>query len=358
MTVTIAHIFGAMDRGGAEMRTLGVAPHVRGTRHLYITLSGRRGELADGIESAGGLVLPCRLSAGFPVRFYRLLRHQRPTVVHSNVATFSGAILLLAALAGVPGRVAHFRSDGDQHGNGRRRRLQRWVMRRLIRLCATDVIGNAPGAVAFATGPRELGVEGSAVIPDGVVAGPEPAERSPGELRLLHVARTLPTKRRERAVEVVAATRAAGLAARLVLVGTTTPEEVGELEALAGRLGVRSAVELPGPCADVPAALREADALLVTSTREGLPGVVLEALAEGCPVVSTDLPGAAFIAGSCVGLQMVPADAPDELWVSALGALQAPGAPTRHAIWRSFTASPFTLDHAAREMEALWRSHV
>lgn len=355
MTVMIAHIFGAMDRGGAEMRTLEVVPHVPGTRHLYVTLSGRRGELADGIEAAGGLVLPCRLSAAFPIRFWQLLRHHRPAVVHSNVATFSGAILLIAKLAGVPRRVAHFRSDGDQHGNGWRRRLQRTVMRRLIRLSATDVIGNAPGALAFATGARVVGARGGSVIPDGVVVGPEPDERQPAELRLLHIARTLPTKRRERAVEILAAGRAAGLAVRLVLVGAMSDEEADGLGALADRLGVRSALELSGPTAEVPAALREADALLVTSTREGLSGVVLEALAEGCPVISTKLPGAAFIARSCVGLQLVLPDAPDEVWVGALGALKTPTAPTRHAIWQSFTRSPFTLDHAAKEMEGLWQ---
>lgn len=357
MTVLIAHIFGAMDRGGAELRTLDVAPRVPHTQHLYITLSGRRGELADEIETAGGRVLPCRLAFGFPFRFWRLLLHERPDVVHSNVATFSGAILLIARLAGVRHRVAHFRSDGDQHGNGRRRQLQRAVMRWLISRCATEVIGNAPGALAFAASDRTCST-GSGVVPDGVVVGPEPDERSRPEIRLLHIARTLPTKRRERAVEIVAAGRAVGLPLRLVLVGSTTPEEGAGLRSCAQELGADSAVELAGQTVDVPSALRDADALLVTSTREGLPGVVMEALAEGCPVVCTDLAGSAFISEFCLGIRLVAVDASDEVWVEALRSLLDADAPSRRAIWQSFTASPFTVEHAARAMGALWRAPV
>lgn len=355
MTVLIAHVFGAMDRGGAELRTLDVVPLVPDSHHLYITLSGRRGELADGIEASGGKVVPCRLSLAFPFRFWLLLRRQRPDVVHSNVATFSGFILLIAWVAGVPRRVAHFRSDGDQHGSGLRRDLQRTAMRWLISRCATAVIGNAPGALAFAGLAGGRSERAVAVLPDGVSLGPVPVDRPAGEMRLLHVARTLPTKRRVRAVEIVAVGRAAGLPLRLTLVGSTTPEEAASLCARAKELGVAGEVELVGPTSDVAGALREAHALLVTSSREGLPGVVLEALAEGCPVVSTDLPGSVFISQLCRGVQLVPLDASEETWVDALRALRAVDAPSRREIWESFAGSPFTVEHAARAMGELWR---
>jgi len=276
--------------------------------------------------------------------------------VHSNVATFSGAILLLARLAGVPGRVAHFRSDGDQHADTPPRRLQRALMRWLILRCATNVIGNAPGALAFAD--AKGGVATGAVIPDGVRLGPEPGQRQTSELSVVHVARSLPTKRRVRAVEVVAAARRSGLPVRLRLIGSVTDQEQDELEALAEALGVGSAVEITGPTPEVAAALRAADVLLVTSTREGLPGVVMEALAEGCPVVSTDLPGAAFIAGSCQGVILVDPAAPDHVWVDALDAALGPDAPARQSIWESFGQSPFTVDHAAAEMGSLWQASV
>jgi glycosyltransferase involved in cell wall biosynthesis len=356
VTLTIAHVFGAMDRGGAELRTIAVASITPEVRHVYITLSGRRGELADQIEDNGGLVFPCRLSVIFPLRFWRFLRQLRPDVLDSNVATFSGALILLAWLAGVPRRIAHFRSDRDQHGNSAGRRLQRRLMRALIHVFATDVVGNAPGALAFASSHHER-TTGS-VIPDGVPVGPEPVERQGESLRLVHVARTLPTKRRDRAIAIVAAARAAGLRVSLRLVGAMTGPETSMLRQLAEALDVTDIVAMDGPTDDVAEALREADALLVTSTREGLPGVVMEALAQGCPVISTNLPGITYIRRFCLGITTVDLASEDSEWVDALRALSAPHALSRRQIWDSFKSSPFTLDRAAAEMRSLWLASI
>lgn len=79
--------------------------------------------------------------------------------------------------------------------------------------------------------------------------------------------------------------------ARLVFVGRGPLQ--GQLEAeltrrkLDGRVTLLGELE-PGPLADLYAA---ADVLLLTSTREGRPNVVLEALSAGLPVVATDAGG-------------------------------------------------------------------
>jgi glycosyltransferase involved in cell wall biosynthesis len=195
-------------------------------------------------------------------------------------------------------------------------------------------------------------------MPDGVPAGPEPSERKHGSLRLIHIARTLPTKRRDRAIEIVAAAKAAGMGASLRLVGSMTGSEMATLRQLAEALGVSELVAMDGPRDDVAAALREADALLVTSTREGLPGVVLEALAQGCPVIGTNLPGTTYVGGFCLGITTLDVASEDSEWVDALGALNAPGAPSRRQTWESFKSSPFTLDRAAAEMGSLWRAPI
>lgn len=352
----MVHIFGAMDRGGAELRTLGLVALVPGVDHSYVTLSGRRGELADGIEAGGGRVIPCRLSLTFPIRFFLLLRRLRPDLVQSNVATFSGAIVALAWLAGVPRRVAHFRSDGDQYGNSGRRRLQRRMMRRLIAWFATDVIGGAPAALAFGR-PNRRPSSRARVIPDGVAVGRRPEEtdlpRSPAAL--VHVARTLESKRRARAVEILAACLADGLDVELDLVGTMTVEENAELAGLCATLDLSQHVHFAGPVDDVSPGLSDASALLVTSTREGLPGVVLEALAQGCPVVSTNLPGVAYISEFCTGITTVGADASDQEWVQAIRSALSGVAGSRLEIWESLSRSPFNVSSAAQEMGTLWQ---
>ncbi|MEZ4648652.1 MAG: glycosyltransferase [Candidatus Eisenbacteria bacterium] len=65
-----------------------------------------------------------------------------------------------------------------------------------------------------------------------------------------------------------------------------------ELEALAGRLGIGDRVSFPGPTGDVFGVLRPLGLFLLPSRKEGLPYVLLEALAAGVPVLSTPVGGA------------------------------------------------------------------
>ena len=62
------------------------------------------------------------------------------------------------------------------------------------------------------------------------------------------------------------------------------------LEELAGRLGVSKRVLLPGVIPDVAAQIERAALFLLTSYSEGVSNALIEALASGLPVISTDVP--------------------------------------------------------------------
>ena len=133
-------------------------------------------------------------------------------------------------------------------------------------------------------------------------------------------------------------------AARLLILGEG-PER-GRLERLAAKLGLGSEISFPGQVENPYAAMARAGVLAVSSLWEGLPLVMIEALACGCPVVSTDCPSgpAEILEGGRYG-RLTPVGDPAALAEAILETLREPPARERlktRGRW-------FTPDRAVRE---------
>jgi glycosyltransferase involved in cell wall biosynthesis len=96
----------------------------------------------------------------------------------------------------------------------------------------------------------------------------------------------------------------------------------GELEALADRHGLGTRLRFLGLRHDVPALLAGVDVLALTSRWEGLPNVVIEAMATGAVAVATDVGGCReLIAHGETGL-IVPPGEPEAVARAVLDVLQ------------------------------------
>jgi glycosyltransferase involved in cell wall biosynthesis len=104
---------------------------------------------------------------------------------------------------------------------------------------------------------------------------------------ILTIARLTPWKSVDKLIEVLPQIREEVTDANLVIVGDG-PER-GRLEQLAQRVGIGEAVLFTGRVSSekVPLYLRAADVFVLYSSYEGLPHVVLEAMAAGVPVVAS-----------------------------------------------------------------------
>lgn len=134
-----------------------------------------------------------------------------------------------------------------------------------------------------------------------------------GDPLLLAVGNLVPAKRVDWAIEALALLRQRHPRAQLVVVGDG-PERA-ELAARAQSLGLADAVRMVGavPQAELPAWYSAADLLVLASSREGWPNVLLEAMACGTPVVASRVGGVAeVIASDAVGLA-VRLEAPTDL---------------------------------------------
>ncbi len=375
-TRMVVHVFGAMDRGGAEMRTVEVAQAVPASsvRMLYVTLSGREGELAEMIRTRGDDIVALKLGVLFAVRFARLLRDKGVDVVHSHVATFSGVPLFIAMLAGVKVRIAHFRSDGDQHGDRVRRRIQRHVMRFAISLSATHIVGVSPGALTFGFRQNWAQDPRCQVIPNGVDVDrlPNIADRTEARRRLgagpetcvlCHVGKSDANKNRNLAVRLACALSLEVLSLEvpdvvLWLVGPIANEERAALSELAANGGRGHVLRILGTRSDVRDLLNAADVTLVTSRQEGLPGVILESLSVGTVVLASDLPGCRWIRESVNGVTLVDVAGSYRHWLRTLRRTVEVGRRegTRESVRHSFIQGPFLLKRSADALLCIWRS--
>ena len=131
---------------------------------------------------------------------------------------------------------------------------------------------------------------------------------------------------------------------RLILLGDGPQREA--LLALARTLGVADAVALPGFVANPFAYLGRAAAFVLSSAWEGLANVVIEALACGCPVVSTDCPSgpAEILDGGKYG-RLVPVGDDAALANAISATLDAP--PSREPL--RDRARYFSVDRAAAQ---------
>lgn len=97
--------------------------------------------------------------------------------------------------------------------------------------------------------------------------------------------------------------------ARLIILGEG--DERAALESLAEELRVTEDVDLPGFVSDSKVFMKACKVFVLSSRYEGLPTVLIEALASGCSVISTDCPGGSreILAGGAYGELVPVADA-------------------------------------------------
>ena len=125
--------------------------------------------------------------------------------------------------------------------------------------------------------------------PAGLADSQPDRGRRTGPVRLAAAGRLSAEKGFDRCLRLLAWLRERGLEAELTIYGDG-PER-GALEKLSRELGLAEAVRWAGFCADLPRRLAEAEALLVSSHREGLGRVIVEAGMVGAAAISVDVDG-------------------------------------------------------------------
>jgi glycosyltransferase involved in cell wall biosynthesis len=132
---------------------------------------------------------------------------------------------------------------------------------------------------------------------------------------------------------------------RLIILGEGTARD--ELEKLVDQLGVKEDVLLPGFVANPYPYLKRASIFVLSSLYEGLPTVLIEAMALGVPCVATDCDSgpSEILAGGLHGT-LTPVRDVDSMAAAIAATLHHPRAAVSATAWQ-----PFTLDAATDAYE-------
>jgi glycosyltransferase involved in cell wall biosynthesis len=221
---------------------------------------------------------------------------------------------IAARLAGVPVIIT------SEHGeNPWKRNYQRWLERHVI----------SPGVDSrFCVSPRILEVRRDIdgipesklkVIVNGTVVPPREEPDSSDPTPVIGAAgRFIPAKDFPGLMDAAAELRRRGLDFKLYVLGNGPEAE--KVRERISRLGLERTVQLPGMVADIDQWYRKFDIFVSSSVREGLPVVLLEAMAHGLPVVTTDVGACSETVCNRVGGLVVPPGQPN-LLADALASL-------------------------------------
>jgi glycosyltransferase involved in cell wall biosynthesis len=257
------------------------------------------------------------------IKLIRLFRTLRPDIVHTHTAKAGTLGRLAARLARVPVKIHTF------HGHVLEGYFSRPVTRVFLEIerqlaRTTDRLVTVSPRLKAQLLAMGIGrPEQVEVVPLGLdlerfrrarLASPtlRPSLGLTGGTPLLGiVGRLVPIKDHATLFQALERLHDEGPAVHLVVIGDG--EERARLEALAGRLGLGARIHFLGWRVDLETILKELDVVTCASRNEGTPVALIEAMAAGIPVLSTDVGGVADLVTHEETGWLVPSGDPDAM---------------------------------------------
>jgi glycosyltransferase involved in cell wall biosynthesis len=310
----LLHVFSNFVPTGPELRTVALIGAFGGAfRHSILSMDGRTGAAERLPPEAEVTLLPSPPRAGSLAtawRLRRLLAEVKPDLV----LTYNwGAFDMLLAARGLGLRRLVHHEEGFNEDEAESFKSRRVLARRLVLPGAHLVIVPSQRLRAIATGLWKLPEEKVRLIPNGIPLDRfAPGERDPelrarlgipaGAVVVGTVGSLRPVKNFARLLDACAA---AG-EVHLLVVGDG--EDRPALERRAAERDLAGRVHFAGYQADPAPWYRAMDLFALSSDSEQMPLCVVEAMASGLPVVSTDVGDVRAMLPAEQGAFLVPVD--------------------------------------------------
>jgi glycosyltransferase involved in cell wall biosynthesis len=350
LLITLAEV------GGAQTYVAALLPAL--VRDFDVTVAAHgAGPLRAAADSAGARYVPLRSlrraispwrDLAALVELIRLMRRERPDILHASSSKAGVLGRLAASLAGVPIRIFTVHGWAFLAYEGMTSRLYRWADRLVRPLTTVTICVSAQGRLE-GLAARTCDAERTLVIPNAVDVAAAPRSMLYDRKRPLIVAVGRLKAPKDFSTLIGALGRLPQESFDGLIVGEGPERQ--PLEGEVSALGLANRVRFAGERHDIPELLATADVFVLPSRSEGLPISVLEAMAAGLPVVASRVGGVPeLVVDGKTGLLVQPGD-PEEL-AGALCRLAADrrlrhrlGARGRARAEQAFDLEPFRRAH-------------
>lgn len=292
MRLRVLHCIASMSGAGAERQVALLAQGlVAAGQEVHVALLRAAGPNLSRMVHSGAAVhnLPCygHHDPRLVIAMIRLIRRIRPDLVHTWLPLMDVVGGLACRATGTPWVLGERNSGSSYPGT--------WKMRsrRLLAFGARRVVANSRAGTAYWR--SQLPASRLAVIPNAVpheelervaARGDWPFDGPAPDRLILYAGRFERQKNVLTLVEALARLRPAP-DTRAVLFGEGPLRTA--VEALVREAGIAPWVVIAGYQHDLWAWIKRADVLVSISDHEGMPNIVLEAMACGCPLVVSDI---------------------------------------------------------------------
>ncbi|MFH1226710.1 MAG: glycosyltransferase [Planctomycetota bacterium] len=360
--VNILHIIYSLDKvGGTEKRLMETLPYLAGLGKYKIwvcCITGgalyRQQHKSQGIDlielNAPGIFDILAL-----FRLVRLIGKHRIKIIHTHLFRSNFVGRLVGALTGVPLTVCSENST-----------MKRWFYSLVNRLFASGTDAVIANSMAVRNHLARNGIPSykTTVIYNGKSSRDYTADSAkqdirkelnipPGNYVIANISKLRPEKRVDVFIKAVPAVLKEIPNATFLIVGDGPLES--ELKQLANDKGLSGGVIFTGVRNDIPAILRSSDLLALSSSYEGCPNVVIEAMASGVPVVATAVGGTPEIVQDGATGLLVPPENPDLLAGAIIALLKDKNRASefsRKAV--TIFKERFTIEQSVRQIEKLY----
>ena len=287
-TLRVAHVIGRLTIGGAEKHFVTLLNAIEAERRYAVMVSPEADgpDLASELESTIELRrIPVR-KRSLPVdiiRLSRFFKQEKINVVHTHMFWSNLYGVVAAWLAGVPVIVTTEHGE-NRWKRGRHRWLERYVISRLAqkRFCVSPVILENRRDKDGVPGEKLELVANGTPLPEELASSDRSTAPVIGSIGRFVVQKNFPLF-----VDLVEALDRQGLSVDGLLAGDGP--EMSVIRQRAADAGVEERIRLPGFTTDTDAFFRQLFCYVVTSSEEGQPVSLLEAMSYGLPIVATDV---------------------------------------------------------------------